>query len=231
MSLEEALTKPIVKEGRHTVPCKDHLGNEYPSKTAMCKAYDISLVAFSRRIKRGYTLKDALMLPSNSYNAKKTEDHLGQEFRSVSSMCAAYGIGQVTFAKRIKRGMPLEEALTNPTMKKGRHTVPCKDHLGNEYPSKIVMCDVYGISLMTLFRRIREGHTLEDALTLPTYPYNAKKTEDHLGQEFRSVSSMCAAYGIERSIFNNRLESGMSIEEALTRPVKNRHRGAGTQRL
>ena len=39
---------------------KDHLGKEYRSTAAMCRAYDIGLMTFRGRIKSGWQLKDAL---------------------------------------------------------------------------------------------------------------------------------------------------------------------------
>jgi hypothetical protein len=43
--------------------CTDHLGNEYPSITAMCKAYNIPTQTYGMRIKQGWSVKDALTTP------------------------------------------------------------------------------------------------------------------------------------------------------------------------
>lgn len=62
LSLKEALTQPVKPNGgKH---CKDHLGHIYKSKSKMCEHYNISRKLFEYRINHGYTLKEALTLPS-----------------------------------------------------------------------------------------------------------------------------------------------------------------------
>lgn len=43
--------------------------------------------------------------------------------------------------------------------------------------------------------------------------------KDHKGTEYSSVSEMCKAYNIGRSTFQQRIQKGMSLEEALTAPL------------
>jgi len=58
-SLEDALTREkYFRPGIRKV--KDHLGNAYPSKKAMAERYGITAGIFNRRIKKGYSVKDAL---------------------------------------------------------------------------------------------------------------------------------------------------------------------------
>ena len=54
-SLEEALTGKKKPD-----PVIDHLGNEYKSKTEMCKAYGVRLDVYCQRRKRGWSLEEAL---------------------------------------------------------------------------------------------------------------------------------------------------------------------------
>lgn len=61
-SLDDAVHKPV-KETNRGMPCKDHLGNDYISKSAMTAAYHISNNIFHSRIKNGWSLKDALTVP------------------------------------------------------------------------------------------------------------------------------------------------------------------------
>ena len=59
--LEKTLTAPINNNGGQII--KDHLGVEYPSISAMCKAHNISYVTYYNRIKAGYSMKEALTKP------------------------------------------------------------------------------------------------------------------------------------------------------------------------
>jgi hypothetical protein len=97
--------------------CKDHLGNAYASITAMCKAYDVKLSTFCKRIQRGWTLEKTLTQKVDTEKVtgkgKTCKDHLGNTYSSISDMCRAYGIQKYTFDYRFgRRGMTVEQALT-----------------------------------------------------------------------------------------------------------------------
>ena len=71
-------------------PCKDHQGNEYPSQSAMCRAYEIPTSTNEpRRDKLKWSLENCLTIkPKNHQNAgHKCKDHLGKEFESQAAMC------------------------------------------------------------------------------------------------------------------------------------------------
>ena len=61
-SIERALTEPVkTQQSREFyMMTKDHLGNEYKSTSDMCKHYNIALNTFKRRIRKGWSLKNAL---------------------------------------------------------------------------------------------------------------------------------------------------------------------------
>lgn len=115
---------------------------------------------------------------------------------------------------------------------KGGVQVKVKDHEGREFTSVKTMCVHWGVSYNTYYRRREVGWSLEDALTL--YPYKryemyersskCVKCEDHLGQQFPSISEMCRSYGIDLVTFLTRLRCGWSREKALTAPIPGRCR-------
>ena len=156
---------------------------------------------------------------------RQCHDHIGNEFKSVIDMCYHYNIAYVTFRKRIKSGMTLEEALTTPVMHRNRSKKP-KDHLGNEYESTDALCKHYGINTMTLKSRREKGWTLEEALTIPLGDNRRLKDggrgrkiprTDHLGNNFKSTKEMCETYGISTNIFYKRMRLGWSLEDVLTK--------------
>ena len=62
-----------------TTYCKDHLGNEFPNKNAMCEYYNIKYSTFKRRIdKQHMSLKDALTIPVEKRHNGSCKDHLHQ---------------------------------------------------------------------------------------------------------------------------------------------------------
>ncbi len=69
-SVKKILTTPVdhTHTGRRV---KDHRGVEWPSITAMCKAWDITPDTYKGRIKLGFSLKDALCMPIKEKLRKK----------------------------------------------------------------------------------------------------------------------------------------------------------------
>ena len=173
-----------------TTYCKDHLGNKFPNKNAMCEHYDIKYSTFKRRIdKQHMPLKDALTTPVKKRHNGSCKDHLGNEFPSTQAMCEHYGIDRNVFDHRIyEKHMPIKDALTKPTRK--QHNGPCKDHLGNEFPSQKAMCDYYGINMNTFKGRIENNSSIEEALGIIPYIYfktkNARITDNLFIKEVKS---------------------------------------------
>lgn len=161
MSLQDALNKPVIRQNRHSVI--DHTGREHKSVRAMCKYWGIERHIYVSRIKSGkYTLKEIL-----ESSDKKIEMPINIKlgYDSIQELCKTYGISTTTYYRRVNtlKMEPLD-ALT-VDLRKNRYG--CKDHLGNEYRSKKEMCDKYNIEVSIFSTRIKNGYTVEEALTLP----------------------------------------------------------------
>ena len=204
----------------HQTVCYDHLGNEFPSKKALCEHYHITASQFYTRTHNGWSLEDALTKRRGAKGTKSVYDHLGNRFDSVEQMCNHWGIADSTFQGRVARGMSVEKALT--ATHEDTHGEECYDHLGNKFPSTAKMCEHYGIPRQMYYGRIKCGWALEDILTKPkeTIAKNSKAVTDHKGNKFVSVSEMCKHWNMTRSTFNARIKAGWSIEKALTEPKK-----------
>lgn len=110
-----------------------------------------------------------------------------------------------------------------------------KDHKGNRFATLKEMCEHWGISVRLFFKRTAMGYSLMRVLTtdvkLGAFSQliagrNAKQVADHEGTVFESISAMCKHWGISTSTYNNRIKKGMSVEEALLTPVKQRKKKA-----
>ena len=64
-SLEKALTTPLKKQASNAKKVKDCLGNSFDSISDMCRAYLIDKDTYHKRIKRGYTVEEALTTPED----------------------------------------------------------------------------------------------------------------------------------------------------------------------
>jgi len=112
--LERALTTPAEKEpNAKMVRCRDHLGNEYPSLTAMSEAYQIPYEVFRRRQTAGWDTERILTTPAVKRPAVYV-DHKGNEYPRKQDLAKAYGLSATTLTNRLNDGWELEEALTTP---------------------------------------------------------------------------------------------------------------------
>lgn len=149
----------------------------------------------------------------------------GQEYSSVHAMCKDYGVPYPTYKKRLVRGLTMTECL---------EVRKIKDHTGKEFTSVKAMLYHYGIYPPTFYKRIESGWSLEQALTTPMCeskrpkkkegkkpkPFRSVEVQDHLGNTFESTYAMCAYWGLSNQCYYSRIGSGLSLQEALTKPVK-----------
>lgn len=143
------------------------------------------------------------------------KDHLGNEYKTISDMCRAYGIKVNLYYSRLRSGWSLERILTT----KVNWGKSVYDHKGNEYKTLDDMCKAYGINQATYSARRSIGWSVADSLEKPLYPSKGKKCKDHLGREYDSIKSLCNAYGISYDAVKGRMKHGFTLEEALMTEV------------
>lgn len=240
MPLHDILEAPkrSGKRCSRSIPCQDHKGNSYESKKDMLKAYGISRQVFHNRIKNGYTLQQALELPTGSrspVNPKtraahddhepKYRDHLGNGFPSINAMCSYWHISPATYRSRVKTGCGLEDALTKPIGAPAPpNNMACADHAGNKFKTVKEMCKRWHVSTGTYWARIRAGFGVEGALTGNGSPAKAghggprvpTPCIDHEGRSFGSVTEMCRYWHVSQATYRARIRAGYSLEDALT---------------
>ena len=192
----------------------DHKGNEYPSKMAMLRAYNKSLSTFNTRISCGWSVADALTIPSHVKRDASWVDHKGNEYCTKKAMLRAYNMGLSTFNTRIKNGWSLEDALTIP-IREGK--IKCKDHKGVTYKSIAEMCRKYNIQVCVYIDRIERGWSVKDALTKEAQL--GTKCKDHKGNSYKSLTEMCRTYNISLDCYLSRRALGWDLESILTTPL------------
>ncbi len=94
----------------------------------------------------------------------------------------------------------------------------CKDHKGNEYRSIAEMCRFYKVDRSVFGDRIKNGFTLEEALTTKGNRHYVPSV-DHLGQQFPSENAMCRHWRIKHNTYQRRIKEGWTKKEALTTPA------------
>ena len=204
-SVEKALTTPVASCSPKI--CRDHLGREYPSISAMAREYGIDFSMLMNRLKAGLSLEDALTLP----NFHTTKDHLGNVYPSKKAMLEAYGIHKNTFDQRIAAGASLEDALTaksHALRKVDGQLKPKQDGKGNTYQNLKGMCDPLGISVSAYHTRKRFGIPID-------HPNRIHPVKDHKGIEYPTLQAMLDAYKVSRGAYRGRKKRGWTPEECL----------------
>lgn len=223
MSQEEALTAPKTKGPAK--PCKDHLGNEYPSCSEMFRAYGINYTIWKyRHVTKGWTLEETLTTPVSDPDlagAHECRDHLGNVFQSKKAMCDYWRVPRNVFFARQKQGLDMAQCLAPVTRPHTSQANPIIDPDGREFMNLDTMCAHWGISKSQYILNIRNGLDLHRALTEATK--RPRHPKDHLGNEYTSINAMCRAYGITKTTLRARLELGWTLEKILTHPENNSH--------
>jgi len=103
--------------------------------------------------------------------------------------------------------------------------IPCQGLYGEEYPSIRKLAQAYGISRTTFYSLKQAGFTDEEILKGKRNPQNYRRTKekrkciDYMGKEYDSLTALAKEYGLSRACLRGRLNSGWSIQDALTIPV------------
>lgn len=173
----------------------DHLGNSYPSVSAMCRAYGVNYCTYKNRLRCGWSEESALVSKVN-----EVVDHKGNTYKSIREMCNTFGVNEITFSRRRKRGWSLEECLL------GKGSV--EDHEGRRFDSIAAMCKFYGVTSGGYNSRLNRGLSVEEALLGDIF--------DFKGNRYFSVKEMCDHWGIGCCLFSHRMSRGWSQKDALT---------------
>lgn len=188
----------------------------------MCDHYKITTSAYYQRLRAGWSLEETLTTPIGDHTKKgvSCKDHLGNEFSSIGDMIKHYGITRTVYGYRKKLKWTLEEILTTPLKEQDK----IEDHLGNKYESIHEMASKYPCKTSETYRSRRKiGMSVEKALMTPIAKRIYRKSrecQDHLGKNFETLKAMCDHYEIEPNTYKARRRRGMSVEEALTTPIK-----------
>lgn len=213
-------------------------GEIYSSVKKMCNAYNLPVSTYYKRLYNGYTIAQALSMPRKEawIDKGKIRDHKGNSYRTIKSMCNAYGLYTNLFRNRIKKGWTLQEALETPIQHRKRAPRGngiVKDPTTRKiFPSVEALCEAYSIDRVTYISRIRRGWKPKDALLTPVRTYKKKdeikvmptrKTrivDPVTRKEYPSVQALCDKYGIKKSTYVARVRRGWKKKAALLTPVR-----------
>ncbi len=207
--------------------CFDHKNIQYASIAEMCKTYSIKRDTYLSRIKRGWSVEEALTAPPKQLKGKKNpyaiKDYNGKEYNTLTDMLNAYNISYSVYRKRKKIGMPLKEILTVPIDK---NETPVQDPFCPEkwFSSKNALYEHYGVDTKLVSYRMKKlNWSFEKAIKTPRNEIGKTghniKCIDKNGTTFNSRREMYAHYGISANVMHYRKKAGMNEYEALYTPL------------
>jgi hypothetical protein len=192
---------------------KDHCGNIYVSRAAMCEYYGLTVCAYTQRIMNGWTLEKALTTPlhKNGKNEiSRVTDHHGNTYKNIAEMAKQYNINTDILTERLRRGWDTQKALKTPA---ARNRKEMTDSKGRTYPSLDEYAEAIGLTRDIIYRLQKKGYTPKE---IEGYVRKDTTCTDHKGNKYHSFRAMCHAYGIPHNTVRARLRYGYTLKEALT---------------
>ena len=218
LALEDVLSKErLLEHSGKKIIGPD--GKEYKSITALAKAYGCNYDIVRRRLKKGFSVEDAIS-KSKFANKREVEKFVGpdgKEFKSLRALTKAYEYNYDTVRRRLKKGISLEDALSKERISRKPTDKKFIAPDGKEYGSIKALAKAYGCNYDTVQRRLKKGFSVEDAISKSKLLNANKKIVGPDGKEYDSIKSLSKAYECNYNIVRYRLKQGMSLEDALSK--------------
>lgn len=154
----------------------------------------------------------------------------GKAYQSLREAADALGISYDVFRNRVSLGWTPEQAadLSPPPARSGEKN-------GHEivvgsvrYSSLTKAADAHNIDPKVVHKRLKRfGWTIEQAFNIappPVRPSNNAMSIEVAGVKYDSIDAACRAYGVVVSTVNRRRRNGMTLEEAITTPIRKKRR-------
>ena len=197
--LEKALTTPQRDSDKSIL---DHTGKQHENQKVMALAWGITYPMYRARVKAGWDLKTILETGvAGVTRSIKVVGEDGVTYASLSDLANAYNMSLAATARRYKKGQRLIP-------------LKVKDHLGNEFNTIQEMVEFHGISRPKYNKNIRDGLSLEDALT-----YWSRKYTDYLGNTFPNLEAAAKHYGLSSAAICGRRKRGWTERECFITPL------------
>ena len=219
LSAEQAVD--ICKKGSSSIPGRKaklyKIGDRELTALEIVKEQRISRKSLNTLLeKKDIPLEQALEEFKREKIRRKKVYHLNGEYLSITSLSKRFEIPEMTLRSRIKKGWPIERAVRKEVSKRGRslkkHLIDGVSLTFEEISKK------YDIPVSTLRKRITRGLTLEQAIRFKG-KRQAKKFVVFKGEKV-SVASLAKSHNIPYVNLYARLNGGMDIKDALSKPVR-----------
>lgn len=173
-----------------------------------------------KRLRKGMPLEEAITKP----NFKPKKHLVDGKYLTTREITKKYNIKRETFEARIRLyGMSSQDAATFQSNESKRHKPSPKRKFYDIFGEQMSLVDIekkYGIKGSVFRKRLKTGWDLEKALTVKTQgrAYVPPKIFEIDGEKY-SISQLAKKYSIKAATIRKRIHDGMSIEEAINKPI------------
>lgn len=157
-SLEDAINKPRIYNNK--AKGFSYNGNEYSSISSFCKEHGLNYQFVRSRLKRGWSLEDAISKPKKTTRAVNITSYRGKEYDSVMALCKEHDLDYDLVTNRLRCGWNLEDALSRKKLEYGVL------YDGKLYKSGAELAREFGISISTFKSRLYHGYSIEESIVI-----------------------------------------------------------------
>lgn len=183
----------------------------------------VCIATVRQRLKEGWSLEQALLHPKKKTLTTRLGEHFveGKAYENLCSIAQEYDMPFNTIYKRYSRGCRGDELV--PLKKRRAYTAPKEDNQhrfvagGVEYRSAAEACRRLGVKYVTYRNRIRNGHTIEQALGIIAVEdgrVTRGKKYDADGT-YRTIKELAEFFSVPEPTIRDRLQRGATIRQAL----------------
>lgn len=205
-------------------------GIEYPSRSELCRTYNVIPATFSQRIKLGWSIEQALgVIPPKSTKVRKITVIVNNKaifFNSIKVASEYFGIDYNNAMKRLSSGKTPEQAFDIEPFEKTNITSinVHEDEKVRYFKSIAEAARYYNVDRKNAARRIRKGWSIEQALGIqPPQKAHSKKltiTQNGITVVFNTIKEASIKFGLKKETVASRLRKGWTHEEALEIKVR-----------
>jgi hypothetical protein len=150
-----------------------HNGETYPSLYAAAVAHGLSGATVINRVRRGWSIADALSAPPKSPG--KTVRIGDTTYASKRDACAAAGVDPWTIHDRVKKGMTFADAIALGKRRRGPVGKPVEWN-GQRFASAAELARAMGLDPHAVRARIKLGWQPGRAVSEPVRPYRPRQS-------------------------------------------------------
>ena len=212
-SIEEAFG---LSEGKHVKGrCTEITveGKTFKSISEACRYYNLEFNLVNNRLYKGWSIEEAFGLKYRNDNYKEITVE-GKTFKSIAEAAKYYNLRLDLVHNRLRRGSTIKDAFTKDSNPAIEYKYLNLTIFGKTFKYIVEAAEYYNINYGVIYRRLENGWSIEDGVSIPVKEGVVGKTITVGNNEFVSISEAARYYNLDNGKIYYRLKNGWTIDEA-----------------